>query len=161
MSAMGTNQYYERALKSLVELDSSLLCAKRLNGEKWYEIDDAQDLDIASSIFCKPSEKMAKMMKRYGGYWRYPHVLDFCYLVNPYFPPTKLVEELQANFKVLLTQYPSGLEVNSLLAGKNFNIKQENITVGNGASELIKALMDSTSKAVSYTHLTLPTNREV
>lgn len=150
MSAMGTNQYYERALKSLVELDSSLLCAKRLNGEKWYEIDDAQDLDIASSIFCKPSEKLAKMMKRYGGYWRYPHVLDFCYLVNPYFPPTKLVEELQANFKVLLTQYPSGLEVNSLLAGKNFNIKQENITVGNGASELIKALMDSTSKEVGF-----------
>jgi histidinol-phosphate/aromatic aminotransferase/cobyric acid decarboxylase-like protein len=50
-------------------------------------------------------------------------------------------EELRANFDILLTEYPSGMKVNSLLAAKNFDVHQENILVGNGAAELIKSLM--------------------
>ena len=81
-------------------------------------------------------------MKRYGGYWRFENMLDFCYLVNPYFPPQKMLDELQANFSRLLTEYPSGMFVNSLLAGRYFNIKQDYVVVGNGAAELIKSLME-------------------
>jgi histidinol-phosphate/aromatic aminotransferase/cobyric acid decarboxylase-like protein len=87
-------------------------------------------------------EKLALMQQRYGGYWRYPQVLDFCYLVNPYFPPQKLIDEIKASFENLLTQYPSGMKVNSLLAAKNFALHPENIVVGNGAAELIKSLMN-------------------
>ena len=50
-------------------------------------------------------------------------------------------EEIKSNFDILLTQYPSGMKVNSLLAAKNFGVHQENILVGNGAAELIKSLM--------------------
>ena len=82
---------------------------------------------------------------RYGGYWRYPQLIDFCYLVNPYFPPKKLIDEIKASFERLLTQYPSGMRVNSLLAAKNFGVHEENILVGNGAAELIKALMSDFS----------------
>jgi histidinol-phosphate/aromatic aminotransferase/cobyric acid decarboxylase-like protein len=82
------------------------------------------------------------LQSRYGGYWRYPKLLDFCYLVNPYFPPQKLVDEIKANFDTLLRDYPSGMRVNSLLAAKNFSVHQENILVGNGAAELIKSLME-------------------
>ena len=56
-------------------------------------------------------------------------------------------DELRANFDILLTEYPSGMRVNSLLAAKNFGVHQENILVGNGAAELIKSLMsDFTGK---------------
>ena len=79
-----------------------------------------------------------KLQSRYGGYWRYPSMLDFCYLVNPYFPPRKLIDEMRASFERLLTQYPSGMRVNSLLAARNFDVHQEHIIVGNGAAELIK-----------------------
>ena len=51
-------------------------------------------------------------------------------------------DELKANFNALLTEYPSGMRVNSLLAAKNFGVRQENILVGNGAAELIKSLME-------------------
>lgn len=51
-------------------------------------------------------------------------------------------EEMKANFDTLLTEYPSGMQVNSLLAGKYFNIKQDYIVVGNGAAELIKCMME-------------------
>ena len=141
--ALGNNEYYEQVLKVITLLDDSPLKALPLGGEKWYEIDDVQDLDIASSMFAPTDEERYNAIaSRYGGYWRYPHMLDFCYLVNPYFPPQQMVDELKASFDILLREYPSGMRVNSLLAGKYFGVKQEYIAVGNGAAELIKAFIE-------------------
>ena len=140
--ALGNNEYYEQVLRVIAMLDDPEIRAKRLSGQLWYEIDDIQDLDIASSMFAQdPDLRVSLMQGRYGGYWRYPQLLDFCYLVNPYFPPQRLIDEIQADFTSLLTQYPSGMRVNALLAAKNFAVHQQNILVGNGAAELIKALM--------------------
>ena len=141
-AALGENEYYEQVLRVIAMLDTPMIKAKRLNGQKWYEIDDIQDLDIAESIFTPDDNERVKLLQgRYGGYWRYPKLLDFCYLVNPYFPPKKMKDELRASFDTLLTEYPSGMRVNSLLAAKNFDVNQKNILVGNGAAELIKSLM--------------------
>lgn len=141
--ALGHNEYYEQVLKVITFLDNPEIKACRLGGEKWYEIDDVQDLDIAETLFASKAQKLEKMQKRFGGYWRYPKLLDFCYLVNPFFPNKKLVEELKGNFETLLTQYPSGMEVNSLIAAKNFGLHKNQIVVGNGAAELIKSLMEN------------------
>lgn len=150
-SALGKNEYYEQVLRVVTMLDDSGIQAKRLTGQKWYEIDDIQDLDIAESIFTpNEDEKVALLQGRYGGYWRYPKLIDFCYLVNPYFPPERMKDELRANFDVLLNHYPSGMRVNSLLAAKNFGVHQENILVGNGAAELIKSLMSHINGKVGF-----------
>ena len=142
-TALGRNEYYEQVLRIITMLDEPVIQAKRLNGEKWYEIDDIQDLDIATSMFSPNAEERVKLLQnRFGGYWRYPQLVDFCYLVNPYFPPKRMADEIKASFDVLLTQYPSGMRVNSLLAGRNFDIHAENVVLGNGAAELIKALME-------------------
>ncbi len=142
-AALGENEYYEQVLRVITMLDEPVIMAKRLDGQKWYEIDDIQDLDIAESIFTPDEDERVKLLQgRYGGYWRYPRLLDFCYLVNPYFPPDKMKDEIKANFDTLLTEYPSGMRVNSLLAAKNFGVHRENILVGNGAAELIKSLME-------------------
>ncbi len=138
----GNNEYYEEVLRVLTMIDKSSLKALPIGDEKWYEIDDIQDLDISETIFSEGDLKLKKYMKRYGGYWRFPKMLDFCYLVNPYFPTPKMKDELRANFDVLLQEYPSGMYVNSLLAGKYFNIRQEYVCVGNGAAELIKSVME-------------------
>lgn len=140
--ACGNNEYYEQVLRVICNLDNSELKALPISDEKWYEIDDVQDLDIASTLFSDDSQRLKQYMKRYGGYWRFPGMLDYCYLVNPYFPSRRLREELKANFDVLLTEYPSGMSVNSLLAGKCFGIRQEYVVPGNGAAELIKSLME-------------------
>ena len=143
-TALGQNEYYEQVLRVITMLDKPLIKAKRLKpGQRWYEIDDIQDLDIAESIFTPDDdEKVYLMQSRYGGYWRYPKLIDFSYLVNPYFPTERLKNEIKANFDRLLTEYPSGQRVNSLLAAKNFGVSIDNILVGNGAAEPIKALMD-------------------
>lgn len=149
--ALGNNEYYEQVLRVITMLDDPEIRAKRLNGQLWYEIDDIQDLDIASSMFAQdPDLQVSLMQGRYGGYWRYPQLLDFCYLVNPYFPPQRLIDEIQANFTPLLTQYPSGMRVNTLLAARNFAVHQQNILVGNGAAELIKALMARLEGATGF-----------
>lgn len=143
LKAMGVNEYYESVIKLIALLENSEIRAKRLTGQVWYEIDDVQDLDIASTLFSNSKEERYEALtSRFGGYWRYPKLHDYCYLVNPYFPPKKMTDEMKSNFEELVSQYPSGMKVNSLLAGKNFGVKQEHILVGNGATELIKALLE-------------------
>lgn len=142
-NALGNNEYYEQVLKVISLLDECPMKALPLHGEKWYEIDDIQDLDIASGMFAATAEEKWKAVgRRYGGYWRYPHLKDFCYLVNPYFPSPNMTDEIKASFESLLREYPSGMDVNSLLAAKNFSVRKEYIVVGNGAAELIKAYME-------------------
>lgn len=153
--ALGNNEYYEQVLRVITLLEKPELKALPLHHELWYEIDDIQDLDIAESIFAK--DTVNTIASRYGGYWRYPHILDYCYLVNPYFPNSRLLAEIKANFERLICQYPSGARVNSLLAGKNFNMKPEYVVVGNGAAELIKSVMENIEGKIG---ITLPTFEE-
>lgn len=145
-TALGRNEYYEQVLRVITMLGNTTLKALPLAGEKWYEIDDIQDLDIAQGMFAENDEaQWQAITSRYGGYWRYPHLTDFCYLVNPYFPPQRLLDEIKASFDTLIREYPSGMAVNSLLAAKNFHLHTDHILVGNGAAELIKALMEYSS----------------
>lgn len=147
--ALGNNEYYEQVLKVISLLDRPEIKAAILDDETWYEIDDVQDLDIAESIFTNSIEdKLTKFQRRYGGYWRYPRLLDFCYLVNPFYPTPRLLDEIKANFEHLVCEYPSGLEVNSLLAAKYFGLTKDQIVVGNGAAELIKSLMSTVNGKV-------------
>lgn len=141
-SSIGNNEYYEQVLRVICMLDNAELKALPITNEKWYEIDDVQDLNIAEALFAENDEHLQQYMRRFGGYWRFPGMLDYCYLVNPYFPSRRLKDEMKANFETLLTEYPSGMYVNSLLAGKCFGVKQEYIVPGNGAAELIKSLME-------------------
>jgi len=159
LAALGTNEYYEQVLKIVLHLDKPGIKAVPLsNHERWYEIDDVQDLDIAESIFATSKEdKYAKMSARYGGYWRYPGMMDYCYLVNPFYPPQKLLDEMKASFERVACEYPSGMSVNSLLAAKYFGLKQSQIVVGNGAAELIKSLMGKIEGAIG---MVMPTFEE-
>lgn len=152
--ALGNNEYYEQVLRVITLLDNTDIKALPIANEKWYEIDDIQDLDIAETIFAEGDEMMRRFSSRYGGYWRFPNLLDFCYLVNPFFPTTRMKEELKANFDALLTEYPSGMSVNSLIAAKYFGIRPEYIVVGNGAVELIKSIMEKVSDKIGVIYPT-------
>ena len=152
--ALGNNEYYEQVLRVITLLDNAELKALPIGNEKWYEIDDIQDLDIAETIFAEDDEMLHRFNYRYGGHWRFPKMLDYCYLVNPYFPTNRMKDELRSSFDTLLTEYPSGMFVNSLLAGKYFGIRQDFVVVGNGAAELIKSLMEQTKGRIGVIYPT-------
>ena len=154
IKAMGNNEYYEQVLRVMTLIDHCDIKAVDIADRKWYEIDDVQDLRIAETIFADDASRLSKMQHSFGGYWRYPGMLDFCYLVNPYFPSPKMVYEMKANFDTLLREYPSGMGVNSMLAGKYFGIRQEFVCVGNGAAELIKSLMSNITGRLGVTYPT-------
>lgn len=139
--AVGNNEYYENVLRIISFLNSSDLKALPVTNAKWYEIDDKQDLDIAEALFAEEKDIIRKYYGRFGGFWRFPKMLDFCYLVNPFFGESRIVEEMKANFGTLVLEYPSGLKVNTLLASKCWGVKEDYIVPGNGAAELIKELM--------------------
>lgn len=141
IQTVGENEYYEQVLRVLTLIDNEVIKALPITGLKWYEIDDVQDLRIAEVIFAEPELRLKRLQHSYGGYWRYPYLLDFCYLVNPYYPSQRMIDEMKANFESLLRDYPSGMGVNSLLAAKYFWLKHDYVVVGNGAAELIKSLM--------------------
>ena len=142
MNSFGNNEYYELVLKVITGFDAVKLYGLVLTVEPWYEIDDAQDLDIAKALFTETiSEKLDLYYKRFGGYWRFDDIKDYCYLVNPYFPSSKVLEKMKYLYKELLTNYPSGQKVLSICASRMFNnVSENNILVGNGAAELINNL---------------------
>lgn len=138
----GNNDYYELVLKVISGLKEVKLHGLPLNNEPWYEIDDSQDYDIANAIFA-PSmkEKLELFHKRFGGYWRFNGIKDYCYLVNPYFPTSKMIDKMKYFYNDLLFNYPSGQRVERLCASRMFdNVSEDNILIGNGAAELINNL---------------------
>jgi histidinol-phosphate/aromatic aminotransferase/cobyric acid decarboxylase-like protein len=62
--------------------------------------------------------------------------------------------EMKAYFTDLISQYPSGLNVQNLLAAKLFRVEESQILVGNGAAELIRALAPCLEGTVGVTYPT-------
>lgn len=149
-NAFGHNEYYEDILGIITFIKKSDIVATVLDQhEKWYEIDDYNDLDIAETLF---SDDPETYLKRYGGFWRFPFLKDFCYLVNPYFPPPKMLKEFSIQLNELIAEYPSTSRIQKKLAANIFNCRPEQIIVGNGASELINALFS----VIKYEKIGIP-----
>lgn len=149
--AVGNNEYYENVLRVISFLNSQELKALPIGNKRWYEIDDKQDLDIAEALFAEDKDVINKYYGRFGGFWRFPQMLDFCYLVNPFFNSSRIIDEMEAYFRTLISSYPSGMKINSLIASKCWGIREEHIIPGNGAAELIKALMEFLSGTLGIT----------
>ncbi|QVI35595.1 aminotransferase class I/II-fold pyridoxal phosphate-dependent enzyme [Lacticaseibacillus chiayiensis] len=140
--SFGGNDYYETVFGALVALKKGLLRAVVVDAKDWDEVDTLQELRLAEiRLNSNPTEKMKRLSRQYGGYWRFPDIKDYAYLVNPFFPPEKLVQQFQTELPSLLTAYPSGMTVNSELAAEVFDLMPKRIVVGNGASELIQAAL--------------------
>ena len=138
----GVNEYYEEVLKLLTFIDSGALKAFEMGDRLWYEIDDIQDLDIASILFSgerRTGWPCSKSASADTGASRSSRT--FATWSIPISPPAGCSLELGQNFPVLLTSYPSGQNVQNLLAAKMHNGDVDHFLVGNGASELIKALL--------------------
>ena len=141
IKAYGENEYYELVLKIIAHLSRTELKVLEVSDVDWYEIEDAQDLDIANCMFSSGVEKLANYQKRYGGYWRFENLIDYCYLVNPYYPSKKMLDKINYFSKKLITQYPSGQNIQCINASRLFNdVDEKYFCVGNGAAELINVL---------------------
>ena len=135
----GNNVYYEMVLKVITNICTTKLKVFDVTGRKWYEIDTPQDLQTAETLF-KKEEQLEEYQSRYGGYWRFENLKDYCYLVNPWFPLEAMLDEMIHSFSPLLSQYPSGQKVIKTAMASLLECSEEYVCVGNGAAELIRIL---------------------
>ena len=102
------------------------------------------------------SQEIDHLSSLYGGYWTH-NVLDFCYMTNRYFPPAQMVEDMQARLPELLGSYPSTNWYLSSLLAEQVGLTHNELVVGNGASELINAVV---SRYVNRLAVPVPTFEE-
>ena len=159
IKAYGNNDYYELVLKVISELKDTNLYGLPLTNELWYEIDDCQDYDIVKAMFAPSThERLELFHKRFGGYWRFGNIKDYCYLVNPYFPTEAMINKMKYFYDKLLFNYPSGKSIERICACRMFdNVSDDNILIGNGAAELINNLKYIVGKKIA---LTIPSFNE-
>ena len=129
------NYYYEEAF-NWVKLVPYIV-----EPTNWYEVDMPSDYYAANIIYTNGEEKYNLLCSRYGGHWRFPGLIDCCYLANPFFKPNKLTDLLRQQLPTLITSYPSGEEDCRRNAAYLFDIQDySQVLVGNGATELINIL---------------------
>ena len=135
----GVNSFYESCLYN--DVIKYNLKAYILNNSEWSEVDTPADFDIADIKFeTRPEERYNKISSMYGGYWKFPEIIDCCYLNNAFFSPEPIYQKIKNNLESLISSYPVGEFVIRKNAGRLFDINPQNILVANGASEFIKIL---------------------
>ena len=134
-----TDSYYETPLKLVSEINLGALKPLVVEHD-WFEIDDVNDLDIATNIFC--DDRLADTHSRYGGFWRFEEKKDFTYLSNPFFPNDEFFVDIEESLRSLIHHYPSTQWLNARLMAAVLDVDERFVTVGNGASEIIKIVSE-------------------
>ncbi len=99
------NCYYELILGILIYMQQETIHAEILEGEKWAEVDDPNDLHVAEFAF-DHKRRAAILEEGFGGYWNYD-IIDFCFIRNMYFPNASVISEMRNNLPDLLHNYGS------------------------------------------------------
>jgi len=137
----GKQAYYESVLKVILNLKNTISLKGVIIPNAWWMEIDTPDDKLQAEI--KVSLNFEDLEKSYfGGLWRFPDIKDFLFVINPFFPPKKLMSELQNNIELLTKNYPSKLDIFSKLLSPILNISEDFIVAGNGASELIRFLTE-------------------
>ena len=129
MSAYGRNEYYETVLKIVASNDPSALGSLVISGDRWYEVDDIEDLSVAEKRFSPAGDRYALIVREEGGSWRFPGLADFTVNSNPFFPPERLLSELRYGLADCITRKPSASGELDILAAKLLGADESQVCV--------------------------------
>lgn len=132
------NAFYELALGILIYVGRAVIHAEVLDGERWAEIDDPNDLAVAQFEFDTAARRRL-LQQTHGGYWNYD-LLDFAYLRNMYFPTHAVLAELRNSLPALVQNYGSAQAVLDRKLAYFLNCDPTRLTVLNGASQAFPPL---------------------
>ena len=103
------NCYYELVLGMLVNMQRQRIEADVVDGRRWAEVDDPNDLAVARFTF-EPERRAAVLDRAFGGHWNFD-VLDFAFMANAYFPTDAMVAAMREALPALLHNYGSSQPV--------------------------------------------------
>jgi histidinol-phosphate/aromatic aminotransferase/cobyric acid decarboxylase-like protein/choline kinase len=137
-AVISDNDYYEMVLGMIIYLQQEAIYAEVLQGERWTEIDDPNDIAVARFLF-DPSSRKKTLDGSFGGYWNYD-VLDFRFLRNMYFPSGAVLSELRNSLPALTSHYGSAQALLDTKLAHFLLCQSAPLTVLNGASQAYPAL---------------------
>jgi histidinol-phosphate/aromatic aminotransferase/cobyric acid decarboxylase-like protein/choline kinase len=132
--SIDNNCYYEMILGILIYMQQVQIYAEILEGERWAEADDPNDLQGAEFVFA-PSKRRASLESSWGGYWNTP-VTDFAFIRNMYFPTPSMISELRASLPEVIVNYGSAQHVLDAKLAYFLLCDARNVHALNGASQL-------------------------
>ena len=144
------NCYYELILGILIYVQKEQIYAEILDGEKWAEIDDPNDLNIADYIFS--DEKTINLERSFGGYWNF-ELKDFYFIRNMYFPNSSMISEIKNNLEKLIHNYGSKQYILNKKLSYLVECSEDNIILLNGASQvypILKEFFQNEKKLIPY-----------
>jgi len=97
--------YYELVLGMLVNMHRERVRAEIVDGERWTEVDDPNDLAGARFVF-EPARRLEILERAFGGHWNFD-VLDFTFMRNMYYPTDAMMAAMRRALPALARSYGS------------------------------------------------------
>ncbi len=134
------NCYYELVLGMLVSSQRDRILAELVDGTRWAEVDDPNDLAAARFVF-EPERRKELLDRSHGGYWNYD-ILDFTYLRNMHFPTDAMLASMRQALPALLRGYGSAQPLLDEKLANFLLCARERVLILNGASQAFPLLAD-------------------
>jgi histidinol-phosphate/aromatic aminotransferase/cobyric acid decarboxylase-like protein/choline kinase len=134
---LNDNCYYELILGVLIYMQQEVVHAVSVEGEKWAEVDDPNDLRVAGFTF--NVDRSGILNRGFGGYWNFD-VLDFCFIRNMYFPTASMISEMRNNLPALIHNYGSRQSELELKLSFYLLVDAQRVVALNGLSQAYPVL---------------------
>lgn len=132
------NCYYELVLGMLVNMQRQRIRAAIVQGSKWAEVDDPNDLASARFTF-EPEARKGLLDRAAGGYWNFD-VLDFHFIRNMHFPTDGMLAALRQALPALVRNYGSRQEILDEKLAWFLKVPAARVTMLSGASQIFPML---------------------
>lgn len=139
--------YYEAAFSTAINEGIEDFSAAIVSRDRWFEVDNLNDLDIAEFTFMSAAQREKHLRDRHGGYWRYP-ITDHCLLYNFHYPPKKLMDHLCDRIEMLVREYPSAQQPITRYLAQYYAVPETVVAVANGVSEFIPIVLNGVDRPV-------------
>src|SRR5260370_11586403 len=154
-----SNSYYELVLGMLANIPDHRIAAEVVEGDRWAEVDDPNDLAVARFQFER--DRRADVLDRaLGGLWNFD-VLDFAFMRNAYFPTGAMLAAMRHSLPLLVSNYGSSQPVLNEKLGLFLGCDASRVQALNGASQAFPILRELLNGAMAIPAPTFGENARV
>jgi histidinol-phosphate/aromatic aminotransferase/cobyric acid decarboxylase-like protein/choline kinase len=132
------NVFYELVLGMLVNMQRERIETAMVDGSKWAEVDDPNDLATARFQF-EPSSRAAILDRAMGGQWSLD-VTDFAYMRNLHFPTDAMVAAMRQALPAMMRSYGSTQRVLNQKLAWHLLCDPDRVQLLHGASQIYPIL---------------------
>lgn len=143
--------YYEIVLGMLTNIRAHKISAEVVTGERWAEVDDPNDLAVASFQF-EPERRGAILDGAFGGHWNFD-VVDFSFMRNAYFPTGAMLAAMRFALPELIADYGSAQPILNEKLSYFLRCDRLRLQVLHGASQIFPIL----ARIFAGSSITIPT----